>query len=265
VQRAAAGFSLRGRAVAVTLVALGLIVPLVPQSLIAQRNFQTWSPIPGAAAKLTSFQLTVGLKLQRYETYVGGELAGPQLNYLDPHTAEIVAALGPDGLVNGYPEYARIVVENPLTMAGVFGRHLVNGLDQRYSTPYVEQLDTGQQRPLRLASLLLVFLALLRLAWPAARRGLGPARWRYPLVLAGTCATSLPSAIETRFMLPLFGVCCMLVAAPGWPRRLGLGAAERGLRRFLVPVAIAAAAVGFVALMFAVAAATSENLQVASN
>lgn len=250
----------RRRILGLLMVVLGIAIISLPQSLISHRQFDTWSPLPGAAAGLTSFQLTAGLELQRYETYVGRAQRSPQIRYLDPHTSAIVAALGRDGVVNGYADYVGIIVEHPVTMAGVFVRHVVNGMDQRYSTPYVEELDTGQQRPMRMTSLLLAFVGLLRLVWPAARRGLGPARWRYPVSLLLTCVPSLPSAIETRFLLPAYVLCGVLALAPGWPARLGLGPPEAGVRRFAVPAAITTGCLAFLAATLAIAAGASAHL-----
>ncbi len=233
-------------AAALVLLVAGMALVLVPQSLITHRQYKLWSPIPGAAANLTSFQLTTGLQLQRYETYVGGVGRPPRMSYLDPHTHAVVEDLGRDGRVGGYLEYLGLIGRHPLTMAGVFARHVVNGIDQRYPTPYVERLDTGGQRPLRLASWTLIFGALLRLLWPVARRGLGRARRRYAVALVLTCAAALPSAVETRFLLPGFVFAAVLVLEPGWPRLSRPGS-------WVTPAAIA---LSYVAFMVGVALVT---------
>ena len=55
----------------------------IPQSLAADRHFGIWSPIPGAAAKLTSWQLTEGLRVQATWTYVG-PAHDPEMRFEDP-------------------------------------------------------------------------------------------------------------------------------------------------------------------------------------
>lgn len=251
-------------ALATTLVVLGMGVVLVPQTLITHRNFDVWSPIPSAAANLTSFQLSAGLKLQRYETYVGTEY-GPQLNYYDPDTASLDPELGEFGTVAGYPEYAKLAVNHPLVIGGVAFGHLVNGLDQRYSTPYIEELDTGGQRPLRLAGFLVIFLGLLRLAWPGARRSLGPARWRYPTMLvAGTVLTTLPSAMESRFLFPLFAVLLLLAVTPGWPIREMVPSPSRGIRGFAGPATVLVALALFLAGVTSITSGATKNLSLVS-
>lgn len=214
----------------------------------------------GAAANLTDFQLTAGLQLQRYETYVGPDHP-PQMNFIDPSTAGIRADLGADRQVNGYGDYLGIIVAHPLTMAGVFVRHLVNGMDRRYSTPYVEHVDTGGQRLFRIGGLLLAFLGLLRVLWPAARRGLGPARWRYPAALLAMVLTTLPTAVEPRFMLPLFVLVTILAVAPGWPERLGIVSYGSALRRYAVPLAIAVGLVVFMTAAWAITAGATNHFQ----
>jgi hypothetical protein len=213
------------RALCVGALVVGLLIVTVPQSLYEHRASGSYGPLPGGD-ELTSLQLSAGLKMQRYETFVGGP--NPAMEYMDPATGSIRGEL-PGGRVSGTGKYLGIIAENPLTMAGVFLRHIVNGFDQRYTTPYVEHLEPPARRILRLAGFLLVFLALFRLIWPRGRRSLGDARWRYPLTLLACCATVPASAVETRYALPAFVLAAMVVLTPGWP-----DPRERvaGLRRF---------------------------------
>ena len=243
------------RALCLALFALGLALVSVPQSIIAHDKQGSYSPIPGGN-DLAGLQYTEGLRLQRYETFVGA--APPRMDYLDPHTEGILAGLD-NGAVADTSEYAEVVLSNPLTMAGVFLRHVVNGLDQRYTTPYIEELESPSHKLLRGAGFLLVFLALFRLCWPLGRRSLGPARWRFPAVLLAACATSLPSAIETRFLLPAFLLAALLVLAPGWPSPLG--AAELGPRRYRTLALGLLAAVAYFAVVATIVSGATENLR----
>jgi len=247
------------RAVCLGLFVAGLACISVPQSIVQHRAFGSYNPIPGGNG-LAGFQYTAGLELQRYETYVGNSLLTPRMEYLDSHTGGILDSLD-DRRVSGTSEYAEIVLSHPLTMAGVFLRHIVNGLDERYTTPYVERLESPSHRLLRFAGFLLVFLALLRVAWPSARRGLGQARWRYPAALLTTCATSIPSAIETRFLLPVFVLCSLLVLAPGWPNPIE--SAEVGLRRYRALAWMIAGGALFFIAVWAIVHQTTDSLRLA--
>jgi hypothetical protein len=203
------------RTLCVLLLLLGFVAISLPQALATHRHHEKWSFVPGAARGLSSLQFTEGMRLQRYETFVGTGQPGPSMRYQDVTGVRILEQRG-DSTIDDYGEYLGVVAGHPLEMAGIFVRHAINGLDQRYRTPYVESSDTSYQPWLRLFGFLLVFLAVARLAWPATRRSLGPARWRYLGALLLCAAPSIVSAVETRFMLPAYLCAYLAVFAPGW-------------------------------------------------
>jgi hypothetical protein len=246
-------------AICLALAIVGFAVVSLPQSLVSHRYFRTWSFIPGTAAHLESLQLTEGMNLQLVEGFVGPGHP-PLMRYEDPAGVRVLAG-EQRHVITGLGQYVGVVARNPLVMAGLFARHLINGLDERYSTPYIEHLDTGSHRWMRLTGFLLAFLALLRVVWPAARRTLGSSRYRYPVALLLTCATSVPSAMETRFLLPINLLIYILLLAPGWPSPLVQGAV--GWRRYRTLALIALACVPFMLAVWAVASATSSHLRFA--
>jgi hypothetical protein len=237
------------------LVAAVVLVSL-PQSLSQHENFGSWTPLPGGSG-LVGLQYSDGLQLQRYDTYVGGPESEAQMNYLDEDGRRVLEQVD-GGQVKSTGQYARLVVENPVTMAGVFLRHLVNGLDQRYRTPYVEHLEGDSNKVYRLAGFLIVFLALVRLAWPRSRRRLAPVGWRYLVALLLCSASSVASAVETRFMLPVFLLATVLVILPGWTSPVDR--TESGARRYLALAAILGAAVVFFGVVAIIVSATSNSL-----
>jgi hypothetical protein len=251
-----AGWPKRG--IGVALLVTGFALVSLPQSLGAHRHFDTWSFVPGAAGGLQALQFTEGLRMQRYETYVGHEQASPQMIYIDPTGARILRER-PNGQVKDGGEYLGVIASHPLQMAGVFGRHIVNGLDARYSTPYVEKIDTGGGRWIRLLGFLLVFVALARVVWPQARRALGAARWRYPAALLAAGATALASAVETRFLLPAYLLSYVLALAPGWPPLLD--PAQGGWRRYRAPAVVAVGLVVFFAVVLHIVGVATDHLQ----
>jgi hypothetical protein len=248
--------SLPRRSLCVGIFIAGLLVVSLPQSLSSHRHHHTWSFIPGAADHLTSAQLSDGLFLQRYDTYVGPGHP-PQMNYLD-EAGYLLLIKQKNHLVSSASQYLGLLFSHPGTVLDSLGYHIVNGLDQRYTTPYIERVDTGGHRWLRLAGFLLVFLALVRVLWPAARRRLGPARWRYPVALMLCCLTSVPSAVETRYMLPVYVLGYILVLAPGWPNPLG--PAAEGIRRYRVLALLGVGYLLFMALVWHIASDASKHL-----
>jgi hypothetical protein len=256
-RRTATGRPLAHWAVGAVLVMLGFVAISLPQSLATQRHHGSYSFLPGSTQNLSGFQLTMGLRLQRYETFVGTGQPSPAMNYVDEAGSRVLTDR-PDSVVPGSREYLDLFVSHPLTMIGVWTRHVVNGLDQRYSTPYIEQIATPSRNPIRLLGFLLVFAAVVRMAWPAARRRLGPARWRYVAALPACCLTSIPSAMETRFLLPIYLTAWLLVLAGLWPNPLaGEGSIVKRLR---TPAIIGAALLAFLALVVPIASRATETL-----
>jgi hypothetical protein len=246
VERRKEGPALIPRALCVGLLLAGFVAISLPQSLLTHRYFNKWSFVPGAAINLQDQKLTEGLEFQRVIGYVGP--GHPPLMDFEDKAGQELLFQQKNHAITGLSQYLGLVVTHPITMGSVFGRHVIDGMDQRYSTPYVERLDTGSHRWQRLAGFLLVFLALLRVLWPAARRRLGPARWRYPVALLLCCLPSIPSDMEPRYMLPAYLLAYVLVLAPGWPSPIDSEAV--GMRRFRTLATIAGAYILFMAVVW---------------
>ncbi|HEU4945091.1 MAG TPA: hypothetical protein VFT10_08005 [Solirubrobacterales bacterium] len=239
---------------------LGLAAVAIPQSALQQRDFGGLSPLPGSS-NLTQYQYKLGLELQRYETYLRGK---GTLEYVEPRIVEIADEVNSGSV--GAATYLKIVVEHPIAMGGLFLRHIVNGFDQRYTTPYIEVLETERgdfsstwHLLLRILGFVLVFLALLRVVWPAARRSLGPAQWRWPLALLVISLTAIPSAMDTRYVLPAYLVVWLLAVAPGWRRALAETRAGPHARQALA-LGLAAAAF-YAVVVFSIVSETTDNLR----
>ncbi len=244
------------RTLCITLLVAGFLIVSLPQSLAAHRHFHTWSFVPGSPIHLTTLQLTEGLRLQRYETFVG-KGHGPQMRYEDAAGVRLLNQQ--HNQITSAGQYLGLIFYHPVTTIGLFFRHVVNGLDQRYSTPYVEHLDTGSHRWLRLAGFLLIFLGLLRLLWSTARQCLGMALWRYPVSLALCCLTSVPSAIETRYLLPVFLLSYILMLLPRWPNPFS--PAMAGVRIYRTPAIILGAYLVFMAIVWPIVANATNHLR----
>jgi hypothetical protein len=234
------------RAACVSLLAIGFIGISLPQSLAMHRFYGDWNFIPGWSAQAQRELLTAGMKAQRWDSYEG---------YSPPNAIDYEDASG-TRMLEGQPgktikddgQYLGLVVRHPGVMVPLLARHVVNGLDARYNTVYVEHLDGGGRLWLRVSGFLLVLLALVRLLWPAARRSLGPARWRYPIAFASCVLTAIPSPVETRYMLALYVLSYMLVLAPGWPNPIAT--AHTGWRRYRATAIIASCSLAFAVVIW---------------
>jgi hypothetical protein len=245
--------SMSRRALCAGLLAVGFVAVSLPQSLASQSNFDSWNPIPGGMFNL---QLTDGLIQQRYETYVG---ATPHLAIYSEDRAgvELLAEHG-GHQIEGWLPYSELIATHPVTMGGLFLRRFVNGVDLRYTTPYIEHLHHDGILWLRIVGFLLVFLALVRVLWAPARRRLGPARWRYPAALLLCGLPSLSSHAEVRYMLPFLMLAYILVLAAGWPNPIPRS--DAGLRRFKTAAILCASALAFTALVWHITSLTSRNM-----
>ena len=224
------------------LLVIGFATASLPQSLSAHRFFGTWSFIPSASTfEPASVFLTPGMYIQSRDTYVGR--GGPiVLNYGYPSGQRLLEEQK-EGRIASTSQYIGLFVSHPLVMGGLIVGHVINNLDPLYTTPYIEHLDNRGRVWGRIAGFLLMFIALLRLLWPAARRRLGPVRLRYMAALAVCCVTTLPTDMERRYMLPVYLLSYALALAPGWPNPIA--SVEGGLRRFQTPAVIAASFVVF--------------------
>ena len=130
-------------------------------------------------------------------------------------------------------------------MATSYFRHVFNGLDVKYPTPYVRDLD-NKPPLLSLLNYTLLFVALARLVLPGARRALGRIRWSGMVVLAGALVGVIAAQAEPRYYLPLTTLVYLLVCFGPATRASFLGGST--VRRVAIGVAYAAFLFGCLAL-----------------
>jgi hypothetical protein len=252
-QRGAPHASSVRRALCTSLLIIGLVLVSLPQSLSAHRYYNTWNPIPGSKTapgsntSLTEEVLTKGMYAQRWDSFERPLGTPNAIAYPDADGKHLLATQ-PEEKIKSTSQYVGLILSHPTVMLPLLARHVINGLDARYSTIYVENSPNGGRIWLRVGGFALVFLALVRLLWPAARRQLGAVRWRYPVALALCCLTSIPSAIETRYMVPIYLLSYLLVLTPGWPNPIH--SARSGWRRYSTVGMLALAAVVFTAVIW---------------
>ena len=236
------------RMLRVAALAVGLALVLWPQWRINQVHFQQNTPLvlgarPGAPS-LYRMQLAWGTAFQRYESSLIPEIPRSLL-YADS-VGQRALAKEAGRTFASYGQYLRFVGRQPLATAGRYLRHLFNGLDIKYPTPYPTQLHPPAQAALRLLnySLLgvgiwLIFEALLRRTARSAMPGLPLVPLTgVLLVLLLPCLLVLPTLMECRFLLPLHLLLLTVVAA-GWQpvacwQRLGSPARRLGALALLL-------------------------------
>jgi hypothetical protein len=238
--------NLERRLLAVGLVLAGALAASLPQILINHRHHESWSPLASGSREISMLQLTQGMFNQKYETFVGNaeDYPTPEVFYLDPAGAHV---LEQEGLteITSYRGYADVAFRNPAEITANWARHVFNGLDVRYPTPYIRDLDNSSI-VLSLLQYTLIFLAVARLILPDARRALGAVRWAGVVVLVSPILSAIPGAVEPRFFLPLQLLGYMLVCFGPATRATVLGGSAR--RRSALAVTYVLFVVGCVTL-----------------
>jgi hypothetical protein len=261
-QRGASHASGAHRALCASLLVIGFATVSLPQSLAADGHGGGWSFIPKSSILEPSVYFVGGMDVQATDTYVLEGQAVVAMNYEYP-AGRRLAEEQKEGKVTSMSQYLGLFVSHPLVMGGLMIRHVVNGLDPLYSTPYVEHVHNAGRTLGRIAGFLLIFIALLRVLWPAARRMLGPGRLRYLVALALCCATALPTEMERRYLLPLYLLSYAVALTPRWPNPIGAPGA--GLRRLRTPAIIAVAFLVFASAVWYVTSDAISHLVLMDN
>ena len=251
---------------------IGLGSVYVPQLLINMKSYGVVSPFVRTGSNggpdLFTLQLNWGIDLQKYETNVGKNYPSPRVLFIDRQgeqalfdlgakskTMEKTGQIGPDKPFS-LQEYLGMVVTHPLTFTGIYLRHLFNGLDLHYDTPYIEDVFSFSF-PRQLANYTVWFLSLGFLAAHLKRwKGLIP-QLALLLIFCLPVLPTIPTAVEVRFMLPAHILAYAVLTFGVLPETLQLKKEEitRVIIRTL-PFYLA-----FIAICFLLAANTYAGLQ----
>jgi hypothetical protein len=246
-QRGTRHSSAAKRALCATLLAIGFAVVSLPQSLAAHDHGSGSSIIPHSSGLEPDTYYVGGMSLQADDAYLLDGEPKVEMRYVYPAGRRLVEEQK-EGKVTSRSQYLGLFVSHPLVMGGMIVRHIVNGLDPLYNAYIVENLHPTRRTWGRIAGFLLLFVALLRVLWPAARRLLGSGRLRYLAALSLCCVPALPTEMERRYMLPVYLLSYTLALTPRWPQPMTLAGA--GLRRFQAPAVIAMVFLAYAAFVW---------------
>jgi hypothetical protein len=246
-QRGAQHASTAKRALCATLLVIGFAVVSLPQSLAAHHHGSGSSFIPHSSILEPAAYFDGGMSVQAYDAYLLDGEPKVEMRYVYPAGRRLVEEQK-EGKVTSTSQYLGLFVSHPLVMGGMIVRHIVNGLDPLYDAYIVENPHSARRTWGRIAGFLLLFIALLRVLWPAARRLLGPGRLRYLAALLLCCVPALPAEMERRYMLPVYLLGYILVLTPRWPKLVTLTGV--GLRRLQTPAVIAVVFVAYASFVW---------------
>ena len=123
---------------------LGVIVASLPQVYMNYYILDIISmkvPTEGLMLK----QLAWGLRNQRYDTYIGiaENHSEPSMNFIEPVGTALLNSLGIGGFTS-WSEFFSFLFQYPFEVAGIYVRHLINGLLPCWPNLYVTDLDSNK-------------------------------------------------------------------------------------------------------------------------
>ncbi|PJJ59898.1 hypothetical protein CLV45_1320 [Hymenobacter chitinivorans DSM 11115] len=195
-----------------------------PQLLLNQRHHHVATPLVLSrdarlpTANLYLAQLGWGLVIQKYETSLDPAFPAPRMLYTDPAGQALLQRLHTRHFTS-YAQYAAATRREPLAFVALYGRHLFNGLDVQYPSPFVTRI-TARSPWLAGLHYSVWFVALVVAA--AGGRAVDGRSLLTVAALLLPCLAALPIAMECRFLLPLhlllYAVACFGGAQwrPAW-------------------------------------------------
>ncbi|MBI5965117.1 MAG: hypothetical protein HY863_16690 [Chloroflexi bacterium] len=198
---------------------IGLAFVFLPQILINKVHYGILSPLPQTqfsdeeyydGNNLYLVQLSFGIQVQRYETFVGleSDYKSAAVFYMDQHGRNILVQAGYDPSSYFYPnpkilswsEYILLTIRHPLDFLIIYVRHIFNGLDVVYTTPYIYNLHSNTSY-IRLLNYSLLFLTVLYIGRRVKNFSVLSCQFLLLLIFVLPSILSIPTAIETRFLL----------------------------------------------------------------
>lgn len=198
---------------------LGGSIVLLPQYQINRTHLQKNSPLVQAryaGENLYVKELFWGLGTQKFETNIGDNFPSITLVYADPFKEKLRKTnLLKDKTLSGYIKIAR---RFPVDMAISYFKHLFNGLDMFFSTPYIKNIYANHMF-LSTVNYLLWLLVIyhvmnMDLSHVSYFSTAGVVTLLSPVVLA------IPIALEIRYFLPAYVIAYIIIAFGPGPKIL---------------------------------------------
>lgn len=194
--------------------ALGFMVAGIPQYII-NCNIHNENSIMVVTAQNNSSnlfytQLTMGLYMDRYETYVGESNQYPvvPVNFIDKEGLEIIARESID-TIKSFRAYIIVILKYPLDYVSIMARHVVSAMYLPYREIYVTNINGSGF--VAMINWTVIFMAAIY--YKNNNKILGGDRWACLAVFI-PCALIIPSAIETRFFIAVYLFMYVYIANP---------------------------------------------------
>ncbi|MDO4323072.1 MAG: hypothetical protein Q4C61_11140 [Lachnospiraceae bacterium] len=181
-------------------IVLGTAVFAYPQTVINQNTFGVSSPM--LQNNLFVYQLKWGVRMPRFETYIGDKAQYPKAK------AEFVSELGENLLkeneIESIGDFVKCMLTHPFEACAIYFEHCVSGITMFYNDVYVNDIRVGKK--LFGLNCLLYLMALAGLmAFGARKKKQNLLQKLLTLfVIAVPAILAMPGALEVRFFLPVY-------------------------------------------------------------
>lgn len=204
----------------ISMIFLGMFLMALPQIVINNVHFQTTSPFVQMekyfnGKNLMLSKLYNGLTIQKYETYIGKEYDS-SVALLNDVTGKEIISSEKITEINSYSDYFKLVLKHPIHFFQIYIKHLFNGLDIRFPTPYVVKFHSYiESTMIQLINFTIIYLTILLLGDKLKKRTLFGNIYSilFLLVIVLPGFISLPTEPEVRFYMPLSILFISLVVA----------------------------------------------------
>lgn len=186
---------------------IGILIISIPQILVNKNAFNTISPLVQTknsiyGKDLYLQQLILSFSYEKYETNIGLVYPKPPVFFCDRLGSSIAQKEQANTLKN-YGGFLKIYAKYPVEMSCIYFKHIFNGLDIKDNTVYLSEVNRRNYF-FSLLNYSVLFFFLLSLF--IYRKYLFNSKRKifFPIILIISAVLAIPTAIETRFMLPIF-------------------------------------------------------------
>jgi hypothetical protein len=191
----------------ITWLVCGFFIGASPQIYLNYHQHQKFSPLVQTSigvqqSSLYLQQLKWGMITQKYETNIGKEYPSMPVIYWENEGSDLYKNEHAEG-IEDYIQYMSLCIRHPFIFSAIFARHIFNGLDIIYPTPYI--LDIYHHSfllPLLNYSIIFLFIVILFRTYPYTN--LSKPQWLIISIVIAPCLFTIPTAIEVRFFLPVY-------------------------------------------------------------
>jgi hypothetical protein len=199
--------SYKGALIKITWLICGFFIGASPQIYLNYYQHQKYSPLVQTSigvqqSSLYLQQLKWGMITQKYETNVGKGYPSISVIYWESEGSDLYKNEHAEGIEN-YIQYLGLCVRHPFIFSAIFARHVFNGMDIIYPTPYT--LDVYHRSfvlSLLNYSVIFLFIVILFRTYPCT--SLSKSQWLIISMVIVPSLFTIPTAMEVRFFLPVY-------------------------------------------------------------